>query len=111
VVITFSYPHHAITIYIRAVIKCDYALFAYEVMSILDYYLNLYARLNNAVISICKLNKFSFVTQFTIISHRGSLSHKVIGIWITQRNEKKKKKKKREVNVVRYNFKMIMRKT
>jgi hypothetical protein len=95
VVITFSYPHHTITICIRAVIKCGYyALSAYEVMSILDYYLNLYASLNNAVISICKLNKFSFVTQFTIISHRGSLSYKVIGIWITQRKERKKKKKK-----------------
>jgi hypothetical protein len=35
------------------VIKCSYyPLFAYEVMSVLDYYLNLYARLNNVVITI-----------------------------------------------------------
>jgi hypothetical protein len=34
---------------IIAVIKCGYyPLFAYEVMNILDYYLNLYVRLNNA---------------------------------------------------------------
>jgi hypothetical protein len=36
-----------------AVIKCGYyPLSTYEVMDILDYYLNLYARLNNVVITI-----------------------------------------------------------
>jgi len=33
-----------------AVIKCGYYLLsAYEIMSILDYYINLYARLNNGI--------------------------------------------------------------
>jgi hypothetical protein len=56
-------------------------------MTVLDYYLNLYARLNNVVITICKLKqiKISLVTQFIIISHRMSLSHTVIGILITQK--------------------------
>jgi hypothetical protein len=40
-----------------------------------------------------------------VISHRRSLSHRVIGIWITQRKEKKK------INVVRYDFEMIVKKT
>jgi hypothetical protein len=30
-------------------------LSVYEVMNVLDYYLNLYARLNNVIITICKL--------------------------------------------------------
>lgn len=68
-------------------------------MSVLDYYLNLYARLNNTVITICKLNKFSLVTQFTIISHRRSLSYRVIRIWITQRKEKKNKSKCCEIRL------------
>jgi hypothetical protein len=38
------------------VIKCDYySLSAYAVMTILNYYLNLYANLNNAVITKYKL--------------------------------------------------------
>jgi hypothetical protein len=42
-------------------------------MSVLNYYLNLYARLNNVVITIRRLEyiKISFVIQFTIISHSG----------------------------------------
>jgi len=39
-----------------------------------------------------------------IINHRESSSHRVIGIWITQKKEKEK------VNVVRYNFEMIGKK-
>jgi hypothetical protein len=38
-----------------AVIKCGYPLPAHEVIDVFDYYLNLYAILNNAVITICKL--------------------------------------------------------
>jgi hypothetical protein len=57
VIITFRYPHpyYMITIRIRAVIavsKCYYLLSAYEVTSVLDYYLNLYAILNNTVVII-----------------------------------------------------------
>jgi len=83
------------------VIKCGYyPLSAYATMVILDYYLNLYANLNNAVITICK------VTQFMIISYRGSLFYKVIDIWSTQRKEKKEE----EVNVVKYDFEIIVKK-
>jgi hypothetical protein len=59
-IITFRYInlHHAIIICIHAiigVIKCgNYPLSTYEVMSVLNYFLNLYAILNNEVISICK---------------------------------------------------------
>jgi hypothetical protein len=49
-------PQHVITIHIHVVIKCCYyPLSAYDVMSVLDYYLNLCAILNNAVIIIRKL--------------------------------------------------------
>jgi len=45
-----------IRISVNTVIKCGYySLSAYEVLSILNYYINLYARLTNAVIIICKL--------------------------------------------------------
>jgi len=38
------------------IIKCGYYLLsAYEIINVLDYYLNLYARLNNVVINICNL--------------------------------------------------------
>jgi hypothetical protein len=38
------------------VIKYDYYLLStYEVMGVFHYYLNLYARLNNAAITICML--------------------------------------------------------
>jgi hypothetical protein len=41
---------------IRTVIKClYYPLSAYEVMTVLDYYPNLYASFNNTIIAICKL--------------------------------------------------------
>jgi hypothetical protein len=40
----------------RVIIKCGYyPLSAYETMNVLNYYLNLYAKLNNAIITICKL--------------------------------------------------------
>jgi hypothetical protein len=45
-----------LNISIRTVIECGYyPLSTYEVIGGLDYYLNLYERLNNAVITICKL--------------------------------------------------------
>jgi len=46
-------------------------------MSVLDYYLNLYARLNNAVITI---------------NHRGLLSYRVIGFGLPPPKKKKKSK-------------------
>jgi hypothetical protein len=56
---SYPYPQDVIAILIRmaiAVIKCGYyPLSAYKVIDILDYYLNLYARLNNAVINICNI--------------------------------------------------------
>jgi hypothetical protein len=63
-----------IRIHIHRVIKCGYySPSVYKIMSVLNYYLNLYARLNNEVITIRKLEyiKILFVTQFTIISHSG----------------------------------------
>jgi hypothetical protein len=45
-----------LNICIRTVIKCGYyPLSTYEVIGSLDYYLNLYERLNNVVIIIWKL--------------------------------------------------------
>jgi hypothetical protein len=44
-VITFRYPHP----------RSHYPLSAYEIMRILDYYLNLNTRLNNPIITIFKL--------------------------------------------------------
>jgi hypothetical protein len=45
-----------LNIRIRTVIECGYhPLSTYEVIGGLDYYLNLYERLNNVVITICKL--------------------------------------------------------
>jgi hypothetical protein len=41
-----------------------------------------------------------------IISYRGSLFYKVIDIWSTQRKEKKEE----EVNVVKYDFEIIVKK-
>jgi hypothetical protein len=53
------YPHYMITIRICmviAVIKYSfYSLSSYEVMGVLDYNLSLYARLNNAIVTIWKL--------------------------------------------------------
>jgi hypothetical protein len=54
-VITLRYSHlhsyYIIIICIRTVIKCGYYLLsAYEIMDVLNYYLNLYVRLNNAVV-------------------------------------------------------------
>jgi hypothetical protein len=49
-----------IRIHVHIVIKCGYyPLFAYEVLSVLNYYINLYARLTNAVIIICKLKEIN----------------------------------------------------
>jgi hypothetical protein len=45
-----------ICIIIRTVIKYGYyPLSAYVVMKVLNYYVNLYTRLNNVIITICKL--------------------------------------------------------
>jgi hypothetical protein len=57
-IITFRYPHPCcmITIRIIAVITvskcCYYSLSAYEVTNVLNYYLKIYARLNNAVVTL-----------------------------------------------------------
>jgi hypothetical protein len=62
-----------ICICVHTIIKCSYyPLSAYEVLSVLNYYINLYARLTNVVIIICKLKeiKILLVTQFTIISYK-----------------------------------------
>jgi hypothetical protein len=44
-IIIFKYPH----------LHNYYPIFAYEITCVLDYYLNLYVRLINAVITIYKL--------------------------------------------------------
>jgi hypothetical protein len=52
----YGYHFLGICIIICAVIKYGYyPLSAYKVMNVLNYYLNLYAILNNALITICKL--------------------------------------------------------
>jgi hypothetical protein len=66
------YPHQ----------RVYYPLFTYEVIMVLYYCINLYAILNNVVITICKLKSINI--SF-VISHRGLLFRRVICIWITQR--------------------------
>jgi hypothetical protein len=103
-----------LNILIRTIINCDYySLSAYEVIRVLDYYLNLYIIMR--LLQYASLNKlrFNFFTQFMIINHRESLFHTVIGIWNTQRKKKKKKKRKekKKRSVVRYDFEMIVKKS
>jgi hypothetical protein len=59
IIFNFRYPYfyYMITIYMHmiiVIIKCNYyPLFVYEVISILNYYLNLYVKLkNNAVVIV-----------------------------------------------------------
>jgi hypothetical protein len=59
-----------IRISVHTIIKCGYyPLSAYEILSVLNYYINLYARLTNVVIIICKLKEIKNFTCYTIYDY------------------------------------------